>query len=60
MDNNKREILKKVYLVYFVMVAVGLAIIGKAAYIQFVEGDKWREKAWIREIQRIQALLIYS
>lgn len=45
MDNNKREILKKVYLVYFVMVAVGLAIIGKAAYIQFVEGDKWREKA---------------
>jgi cell division protein FtsI (penicillin-binding protein 3) len=45
MDNNKREILKKVYLVYFVMVAVGLAIIGKAAYIQLIEGEEWREKA---------------
>lgn len=45
MDSNKREILKKVYLVYFVMVAVGLAVLGKAAYIQIVEGEKWREKA---------------
>lgn len=43
--DNKGEILKKVYLVYFVMVVLGLSIIGKAAYIQFVEGDEWREKA---------------
>lgn len=43
--DNKREILSKVYLVYFVMVAIGLAILGKAAYIQLVEGDEWREKA---------------
>ncbi|MBW6490193.1 MAG: transpeptidase family protein [Lentimicrobium sp.] len=42
---NKGEILKKVYLVYFVLVLLGLAILGKAAYIQFVEGDEWREKA---------------
>ena len=27
------------------MVAVGLAIIGKAAYIQLIEGEEWREKA---------------
>ncbi len=44
MDDNKRDILKRIYLVYFVLVATGLAIIGKAAYIQFVEGDEWREK----------------
>lgn len=43
--DNKREILSKVYLVYFVMVAIGLSILGKAAYIQLVEGDEWREKA---------------
>lgn len=43
--DNKGEILKKVYLVYFVMVALGLSILGKAAYIQFVEGDEWKEKA---------------
>jgi len=43
--DNKGEILKKVYLVYFVMVVLGLSILGKAAYIQFVEGDEWREKA---------------
>ena len=43
--DNKGEILKRVYLVYFVMVVLGLSILGKAAYIQFVEGDKWREQA---------------
>lgn len=43
--DNKGEILKKVYLVYFVLVLLGLAILGKAAYIQFVEGDEWKEKA---------------
>ena len=43
--DNKGEILKRVYLVYFVMVVLGLSILGKAAYIQFVEGDKWKEQA---------------
>jgi cell division protein FtsI (penicillin-binding protein 3) len=45
MDSNKGEILKRVYLVYFIMVLLGLAVIGKAAYIYFAEGEMWREKA---------------
>jgi len=45
MESNKREILKKVYLVYIVMVLVGLAILGKVVFIQVIEGDEWREKS---------------
>ncbi|HPG33554.1 MAG: transpeptidase family protein [Lentimicrobiaceae bacterium] len=45
MDENRRDILKKVYLVYIFMVVLALAIIGKALYIQVVEGNEWREKA---------------
>ena len=43
--DNKGEILKRVYLVYFVMVVLGLSVLGKAAYIQIIEGDRWKEQA---------------
>ncbi|MDY0342209.1 MAG: penicillin-binding protein [Lentimicrobium sp.] len=45
MDKQKREILLKVYLVYCIMVLLGLIILGRVIYIQVAEGDYWREKA---------------
>lgn len=45
MDNNKNDILKKVYLVYLAMAVLGIGIIAKVFYIQVVEGDEWREQA---------------
>lgn len=45
MDSNKRDILRKVYLVYMVMAVLGIGIIARVLYIQLVEGDEWREKA---------------
>ncbi len=45
MDKQKREILLKVYLVYGIMVLLGLIILGRVIYIQVAEGDYWREKA---------------
>ncbi len=41
----KKEILVRVALVYLFFVLLGLAIIIKIIYIQFVEGHKWREMA---------------
>lgn len=45
MEDKKRTILIRTYLIYFVVLMVGMAIVGKAAYIQLVEGQEWREKA---------------
>ncbi|MFH1121438.1 MAG: penicillin-binding protein [Bacteroidota bacterium] len=45
MDTNKRDILRKVYLVYLAMAMLGIGIVAKVLYIQVVEGDEWREKA---------------
>jgi cell division protein FtsI (penicillin-binding protein 3) len=45
MDSNKRDILRKVYLVYLAMAFLGIGIVARVVYIQFVEGDEWREKA---------------
>jgi len=38
----KRDILWRVYLSYLLVVAVCLAILGKAFYIQQVQGSYWR------------------
>ena len=38
----KRDILWRVYLSYILVVAVCIAIFGKAVYIQQVEGGYWR------------------
>lgn len=41
---QKNDILWRMRLVYFSMVLLGLLILGKVVYIQFVEGDYWRER----------------
>ena len=41
----KRDILWRVYLSFLGMVFVGIFIIGRAAYIQQVEGSYWRSKS---------------
>lgn len=58
MSSEKNDILRNVYIVYFGVVLLGLAIIGKAAYIQFVEGDKWLEQAKVMnlKVEKIDAI----
>ena len=41
----KKDILWRVYLLYFILCLFGLAIISKSFIIQFKEGDKWRAQA---------------
>jgi len=43
--DQRKSILTRVYLVYSFLLLVGIAIFGKILYIQFAEGDMWREKA---------------
>lgn len=43
--DQRKTILTRVYLVYGALLLVGIAIFGKILYIQFVEGDMWKEKA---------------
>lgn len=42
---NKKDILWRVYLIYFIVCFFGVAIIYKIFVIQFSEGDKWRAQA---------------
>jgi len=42
---QNKELLTRSMLVYFSLTLLGLAIIGKAIYIQMVEGSYWRERA---------------
>jgi len=44
-DKNKGDILWRIYLVYFLTVGFGILILFKVVYIQFFEGDEWRERA---------------
>ncbi len=57
MSSEKNDILRNVYIVYFLVVLAGCAIIGKAAYIQIVEGDIWREKGKVMnlKVEKIEA-----
>jgi len=41
----KKDILWRVYLIYFVMCLFGISIIYKSFQIQVIEGEKWRNKA---------------
>lgn len=43
--DKKKDILWRIYLVYFIICLFGVAIISKVLIIQFVEGDEWRAKA---------------
>ena len=40
--NIKNEVLARVYLVLFIVIALGIIIFSKAIYISKVEGNKWR------------------
>lgn len=41
----KKDILKRVYLVYVGLALFATAILGRVVWVQFVEGDEWRQKA---------------
>ena len=41
----KKDILWRVYLIYFIICLFGVAIISRICFIQFSEGDKWRAQA---------------
>lgn len=45
MEEGRKTILMRTYVIYFIVLIAALAIIGRAAYIQLVEGDEWIEKA---------------
>jgi cell division protein FtsI (penicillin-binding protein 3) len=45
MTNKKSDILWRIYLVYFLTVAFGIVIIAKVVFIQFIDGEKWKELA---------------
>jgi len=51
MKDIKKDILWRVYLVYFGVLVFAMAIIGKAAYIQFALKDELMEKAKKQEIK---------
>jgi cell division protein FtsI (penicillin-binding protein 3) len=42
---NRKDILWRVYLLYSFMFLFALAIVGRLFFLQFVQGDKWKEKA---------------
>ena len=50
-EDIKKDILWRVYLVYFGILIMALAIIGKAAYIQFAEGKELIAKAERQELR---------
>jgi cell division protein FtsI (penicillin-binding protein 3) len=41
----KKDILWRIYVLYFGVCIIGLAIIAKIGHLQFVEGDYWKQKA---------------
>lgn len=43
--DKKKDILWRMYILYILVVLMGLAIIWKIFQIQFIEGDMWRAKA---------------
>ncbi|MDZ7743831.1 MAG: penicillin-binding protein [Bacteroidota bacterium] len=51
MDNIKRDILWRVYIVYLVVFLFALAVIGKVVYIQFSEGKELIAKAKKQELK---------
>lgn len=43
--DNRKTIMLRVYLVYGIMLLISLVIFGKILYIQFAQGEMWRQKA---------------
>ncbi len=51
MTDTKKDILWRVYLVYFGILVFGFAIIGKIVYIQLKEGEELKAKAQTQELK---------
>lgn len=51
MKEVKKDILKRVFLVYFGIALFGLAVIGKVIYIQYFEGNELKEQAKTQEMR---------
>jgi len=45
MGDTRKEILKRIYLVFGLVCVFGFAIVARIWHLQFVEGDQWRAKA---------------
>lgn len=60
----KKDILWRVYLMYALMLLFAISIIGRILFIQFAEGEKWKEKSKEQSIKyfKIEAIRgnIYS
>lgn len=58
MSSERNDILRNMYIVYFAVVLIGLAIMGKAIYIQVFEGEKWREQGKVMNlrVEKIEAI----
>lgn len=41
----KKDMLWRVYVVYFLVCLFGVAVLGKVIVIQYIQGDQWRQKA---------------
>jgi cell division protein FtsI (penicillin-binding protein 3) len=54
MKEVKQLMILRVYLVYFGILLFGLAIFGKAAYIQYVEGASLKAKALSQELEWVE------
>lgn len=54
---NRKDILWRIYLIYIITAFFSLMIVYKIFQIQFVEGDKWREKseAISTQLRKVQA-----
>ena len=55
---NKKNILKRTYLLYFLMLVLALGVFVRIIHVQFIEGNKWRKQAEERtiEFRTIQAV----
>lgn len=58
MSDQRNDILRNVYIVYFFIVLLGCAIIGRAIYIQVFEGEKWREQGKVMnlKVEKVEAV----
>ena len=45
MAEKKKDILWRIYVVFFAFLLFALAIMSKVGHLQFVEGDYWKRKA---------------
>jgi cell division protein FtsI (penicillin-binding protein 3) len=45
MAENKKDILWRIYLVFFGFILFGIAILGRVGHLQFSEGEYWKRKA---------------